>query len=766
MKAYMFPGQGSQARGMGGELFDGYTDLTRTADEILGYSIKRLCIDDPDRNLRETQYTQPALYVVNALMYLDKRTSDPEPPDYFIGHSLGEYNALFAAGVFDFATGLRLVKRRGELMSRESDGAMAAVLNLEEDAMAAILREHGLDAIDVANINSPTQIVLSGPRAALARAGEIFSDHEGARFIPLNVSAAFHSRYMRRSEEAMATMLDQTHVAELITPVIANATARPYRREEMKRTLCRQICSPVQWLDSVRYLMGAGVSEFHEIGPGKVLTKLVRGIQRQATPLVLDHPSSAAASDHTSSAAASSDDRARRPSTLTPEGLGSSEFREDYNLRYAYVAGAMVKGIASKELVVRMARSGMLSFFGTGGLRLGVIEDAIRYIQGHLRDGQPYGMNLLSNPIRPDLEMETVDLYLRHGVVNVEAAAYIQATPALVKFRLKGIARGPGGRIVIRHRILAKVSRPEVAEVFLHPPDERIVKRLVESGAITPEESACASMVPLADDLCVEADSGGHTDMGIMTTLLPTIIRQRDAICRERAYARRVRVGAAGGIGTPEAAASAFILGADFVLTGSINQCTAEAGTSDDAKEMLVDMNVQDTSYAPAGDMFEIGARVQVLRRGVLFPMRANKLYELWRNHGSWSEIDARTREQIENKYFGRSFEDVWRETEAYYQRESPAQVEKAAHVPRHKMALVFRWYFVHTMRLALRGVESERVNYQVHTGSSMGAFNQWVQGTGLEDWRRRHVDEIGEMMMRETASFLQQHLAGYGRAR
>jgi trans-AT polyketide synthase/acyltransferase/oxidoreductase domain-containing protein len=447
---------------------------------------------------------------------------------------------------------------------------------------------------------------------------------------------------------------------------------------------------------------------------------------------------------------------------VTPERLGSEAFKRAYGLRYAYVAGAMVKGIASKDMVVRMGKAGFLSFFGTGGLRLPDIEHNIQAIQHELPNGEPYGMNLLCNPMRPQTEMETVDLFLRHGIRNVEASAYMQITPALVKFRLSGLSQDARGALTIANRVLAKVSRPEVAQLFLSPAPARIVKQLVDQHEVTAEQAAWSHTVPMADDLCVEADSGGHTDMGVAAVLIPTIIRLRDSMQQQYQYAQLVRVGGAGGIGTPEAAACAFLLGADFILTGSINQCTVEAGMSDVVKDMLQDLNVQDTDYAPAGDMFELGAKIQVMKKGVFFPARANKLYNLWRENDSLAAIDARTAQHIQDKYFRRSFEEVYTETRTHYLTIMPGEIDKAERNPKHKMALVFRWYFIHTMSLALTGNLDQRVDFQVHCGPSLGAFNQWVKGTELEDWRRRHPDQIGAKLMQETADLLHRRFQAF----
>jgi trans-AT polyketide synthase/acyltransferase/oxidoreductase domain-containing protein len=734
MKAYLFPGQGSQYKGMGANLFDQFPDYTAKADSILGYSIKSLCLSDPDNVLSKTQFTQPALYVVSALSYLETMQENGVKPDFVAGHSLGEYNALFAAGMIDFETGLRLVKKRGELMSKASGGSMAAVLNCDINTIYSILKENNLAGIDIANFNSPKQIVLSGPNDEIGLATSIFKK-AGATFIPLNVSAAFHSRYMQTASNEFSAFLNQFEFSAPVIPIISNLSACPYSLSDAKNNLTQQISHPVHWTDSIRYLLGCGVTEFKEIGPGNVLTKLVQAIQTYATPLVIE-PKNA-------------------PLGFTLENLGSAVFKQRYNLRCAYITGAMVKGIASKEHVIRMGKAKLMGYYGAGGQKLSIIEQDIKFIQQALSAGESYGINLLSNLANPTLEMSTVDLFLRYGIKHVEAAAFIQLSPALVKYRLAGLARQANGEIMINHKVLAKVSRPEVADIFLNPAPERIVIQLLNNGMITHEQAELSKTVPMADDICVEADSGGHTDMGIVSVILPTIIRQRDEICRQRSYAKPICIGAAGGIGTPEAAAAAFVLGAEFIMTGSINQCTVDAGTSDEAKEMLAQMNVQDTDYAPAGDMFEIGAKIQVLRKGVFFPARANKLYELWCNHNAWEEIPEKTREQIETRYFGRSFDSVYQETKQYYLRVLPQEIDKAEQNPKHKLSLVFRWYFIHTARLALKGSKTDKVNYQIHTGPAMGAFNQWVKGTELEDWKNRRADVIADKLMHATAELL-----------
>ena len=445
--------------------------------------------------------------------------------------------------------------------------------------------------------------------------------------------------------------------------------------------------------------------------------------------------------------------------TIDPGRLGHSEFRAEYGVKYAYTAGAMYKAIASEALVVALAKAGLIGYFGTGGLTVARIDTAIESIKSQVTESQSFGMNLLHNPGQPDLESQTVDLFFSRGIRFVEASAYMEVTPNVVRYRLRGLTRGPGETITTPHLILAKVSRPEVASAFMSPAPEGIVRELVAAGRLTPQEAELGRSIPVAGDICVEADSGGHTDQGVAYALMPAMLHLRDQMMSRYSYQKRIRVGAAGGIGTPEAAAAAFIMGADFITTGSINQCTVEAGTSESVKDMLQDMGVQDTAYAPAGDMFELGAKIQVLRKGVFFPGRANKLYELYTRHNSLDEIDSQTKKQIEEKYFRRSFEDVWSETKTYYSQMNPG-VEKLEPSPKQKMGLIFKWYFIYSTRLAMRGVIEEKLNYQVHCGPALGAFNQWVKGTALESWRNRHVGNIAHRIMNGAAAVLAKRFA------
>ncbi len=756
MKTFVFPGQGSQKKGMGKSLFDKFEEISKTADKVMDCDMKELCLKNPEGRLTKTQYTQPVLYLVNALYWLQKTSDKNEIPDFLAGHSLGEYNALFASGVFDFETGLKLVKERGRLMAQAKDGGMAAVIGLDEDKIKEIIGKNAFKNLHIANYNSPEQIVISGAKKDVEKAQKSFQKEGVKLFMPLKVGGAFHSPYMQAAADEFADFIRDFSFASPGIPVVSNVTARPYRKDEIKKLLIAQILSPVRWTDSIRYLLGQGDMEFDEIGPGKVLTGLIRKIREasivEQKPEAMEQVPVSKKMAKVVEQAPEGDDPG---SGICAKSLGSTGFKEAYGLEYAYVTGGMVRGIASTELVTSMGKAGMMGFFGTGGLDSAAVEQAILDIQKGLGE-RPFGMNFLHHPEEPYYEEGLTDIFLKHKVPNIEAAAFMQMTPALVRYRLAGLFKDKDGSVAVSNKVMGKISRPEVAEAFLRPAPERIVKSLLESGGITEKQAELAAKVPMADAICAEADSGGHTDMAQAFAIFPAIEALRDRITKEQNYKKKIFLGSAGGIGTPEAAAAAFILGADFILTGSINQCTIEAGTSDMAKNMLSQMNVQDTDYCPAGDMFEMGAKVQVLRSGVFFPARANKLHDLYKQYDSIDEIDEKTKGQIQKLYFKKSFDEVYEETKAFFtKRGQPEQIEKAEKNPKHKMALLFRWYFGYSANAAMEGCEEDKVNFQIHTGPALGAFNQWVKGTELEDRRNRHVDKIGVKLMEGTAGLL-----------
>jgi PfaD family protein len=422
------------------------------------------------------------------------------------------------------------------------------------------------------------------------------------------------------------------------------------------------------------------------------------------------------------------------------EDLGDGSFRADARTRFAYVAGAMANGIGSCEIVEALGRAGMVAFFGAAGLSLERIEAAVDRLEKSLGH-TPYGFNLIHSPGEPEHEAAVADLYLRRGVRLVEASAYLDLTLPVVRYRLHGIRADAEGRVVTPNRVIAKVSRVEVASKFFAPASEKLVAELVRRGQLTAEQARLAAQVPVAQDLTAEADSGGHTDNRPAITLVPTLLALRDRLQEKHGFSVPLRVGAAGGIATPAATAAAFAMGAAYVLTGSVNQACVESGSSDAVRDMLAQAEQADVTMAPAADMFEMGVKVQVLKRGTMFAMRASRLYELYRSHGSLEELPAAERARLEKELFRAPLDEIWVQTRAYFERRDPAQIERAARDPKHRMALVFRWYLGQSSRWANSGVPDRRVDYQVWSGPAMGAFNEWVKGSFLEaTWNRRVV--------------------------
>ncbi|MGE0415790.1 MAG: ACP S-malonyltransferase [Acetobacteraceae bacterium] len=280
----VFPGQGSQTVGMGKDLFDRFSDWVAIADRTLGYSLQELCLRDPDRQLGQTQFTQPALYAVSAMHYRRMIEDGGTEPDFVAGHSLGEYNALLAAEAFDFETGLRLVQKRGALMGAISGGGMAAVIGLDAARIRDAIGTSGITTVDVANFNSISQTVLSGPTEDLQRLGPAL-EAAGGRVIPINVRTAFHSRYMRPVAQEFGAFLERQRFAPLVIPVISNFTALPYRDDEIVNNLTKQIDHSVRWVETIQYLLNEPDPEFTELGPGVVLARLIQDIRKHPVPV-------------------------------------------------------------------------------------------------------------------------------------------------------------------------------------------------------------------------------------------------------------------------------------------------------------------------------------------------------------------------------------------------------------------------------------------------------------------------------------------------
>ncbi|MDR7033688.1 MULTISPECIES: ACP S-malonyltransferase [unclassified Mesorhizobium] len=285
MRVFMFPGQGSQFPGMGKDLFGQsrmYGPLESRIDRIAGFSIRQMCLDGDEATLSRTDVTQPCLYIVNAL-YHEYQAANGKAPDWLAGHSLGEYNALQAAGAFDLLDGLRMVVRRGQIMAALSHGAMAAIIGMAPHAIAGALAGAGLDDLDIANLNTPDQTVISGPAGSIEKAEMPLVAAGALAFVKLPVGAAFHSRAMEPAAASFDASLETIVFHPLRKTVISNVTARPYPNDGdpgtiIRSLLVRQLKSMVLWAPTIGYLKAAGANEFIEVGPGSVLARMVAKI--------------------------------------------------------------------------------------------------------------------------------------------------------------------------------------------------------------------------------------------------------------------------------------------------------------------------------------------------------------------------------------------------------------------------------------------------------------------------------------------------------
>ncbi|MFI1913836.1 acyltransferase domain-containing protein [Nocardia sp. NPDC020380] len=747
--AVVFPGQGSQRIGMGADFYREFPiarAVFEEASDAISEDLLHICTER-DTRLHRTEFTQPCVLAMSIAAYRTLTEDFGLVATLFGGHSLGEYTALVAAGALNLTDAVRLVHSRGRLMASavpEGSGTMAAlILSGIADTVAARVAVNA--GAEIANENSPAQLVISGTRESLTAArAALAAALPELRFVPLRVSGPFHSRLMASAETEFAAEL-RGYLPRIdsscATAVTSNFTGDFHRVDELAQNLVHQIGSPVRWLSNMRALT-ARTDTLYEVGPTTPLTPLFVAIGSAPVGIsTVDTARAAAVAESDTGAGDFVGARLPAPANTDDPALqlGSSVFRRAHGTGLAYAIGGMWLGIGGPDLVARAARSGVLAYLGTDGLSADRIRTDLHRLGSELPSHAPWGANLTDDPRRPAAAGELLALFRECDVPRVEISGMHMPTAALVRYRFGDLASVPmldasgpdlQSATAAPRPVMVKVTGIAAARAFLDPPPPRMLDELVALGQLSASEAALAAVTPMADDLCAAGEADGIS----LSDLLPAIVQLRD----ESRYPAAVRVGAAGGLGSGAAVAAAFVMGADFVLTGSVNQCTVEAALGEAAKDLLARTDIADFVAVPSADRFEIGGRDFAVGKGGFFAARANLLHHHYLD-GVPSEA---------------ALADARRWLPADLVEELlPGDTPVADF--RDRMGRALRRFLVDSARQATVAGPEERTAFHLRSGPALGAFNRTVRNTPLRDWRNRHVDDIAETLMRDAATVL-----------
>lgn len=565
MKAFVFPGQGSQRRGMGEELFPRFPRQVQEADRILGYSITRLCLEDPDDCLNLTAYTQPAIYVVSWLACL-AALEDGQSADMAAGHSVGEYTALTAAGVFDFELGLRIVVERARLMAAIEGGGLAAVIDCDERQVERLIADAGVPGLEIANINSPRQVVVGAPRAALADFVRHCAGVE-RRVVPLRVSGPFHTSMMATAAQAFRTFLDAQQAAfrDPRFPVYANLDAQPHRRDALAETLARHISHPVRWQALIENMLAQGVEHFVEIGRPAILTPMIEDIRKGQTE--------ADASPQPGQAPSASLERASyrsgqtKPSQIQPEPSEYAATEDRFGCQRPLLAGPLPLAAASVELLGALSRHGALAILDSEGTALEELSQLLERLAG-----QPGLRGRFALALNPDLPLAPLlGLLARHAVHGLLVPGELLGSPLFA-----GLSRHP--------------ARPPLLLASVR------------------DEGALALAWPCADAIYVEI--GGPEGSGAELPLLSTALHRRNTPLQgDGAKGKGPLVGVGGIVGTPANAQGMRELGVDFVVSGAAFLATRESGLPEATRQALRRVGMAQHRLLPDGRFPEFASR-------------------------------------------------------------------------------------------------------------------------------------------------------------
>ena len=400
---------------------------------------------------------------------------------------------------------------------------------------------------------------------------------------------------------------------------------------------------------------------------------------------------------------------------------------------------------------MRAAKAGLLSFFGAEGLPLHTIEGALRQIRQQLSNDHFFGVGMLRSQGDEDSEMRLAHLCVQYKVPALEISSFSMVSRAIVYYRVKGLKKRWDGSIECQHKIIAKVSHIHQVASYLKPPPRWIVDELLSEQLINPEQAEMSQSIGLCDDLCVIGDCGEKTTGGSVFLLYPHVYQIKKQLETSYPHVRNVHLGVGGGLGTPQAIAHVFSMGADFILTGSINQATVEAGSSAAVKELLITMGLMDTQTCSSENVFDTQGRIQVLNMHNAFPAKADFLQALWMSYESVSDMPSSLQVHLKEQYF----DDLGDNNNEH--SKSTVSNLKGDLDPKLSMAKLFESYFERAQNHVILANDSldNATDYLIHTGPALGAFNEWVKGTPLESWKNRHVDVVAIHLLESAQQVL-----------